>query len=126
MLTKLFLIFFGIIAITNSISLIAAIHYYKKYKALKNDYAICTDNLKKVTNDYNNLLNEYSISIKKYRENLTKLNKRTQEIKTVIDKYKEINVSDSLIDNECEQLKAILDKFVEIDKEVRTKLGEQK
>jgi len=98
-------------------------YYYKEYKALKNDYTICTNNLKKVTDDYNNLLNECTLSLKRYKENLVRLNKHSNEVKTLIDKYKEIKTQDVTADNDCEQMKIMLDKFIEIDNEVRSKLG---
>lgn len=123
MLTKLVFIVFGILMISNSSLLIATIHYYKKYDTLKNEYTICTNNLKKVTDDYNNLLNECTISIKKYKENLTRLNKRSNEVRSFIDKYKEIRTENLTTDNECEQMKIMLDEFIKIDNEVRTKLG---
>lgn len=126
MLTKLTLILFGILTILNSVLLIATIHYYKRYNALKNDYTTCTNNLKKVTINYNNLLNECTISLKKYKENIAKFNKRSNEVKSLIDKYKEIRSQESISNNECEQMKNILDRFIEIDNEVKLKLGGQR
>lgn len=123
---KLVFIILGISFILNSYLSIATIHFYKKYKELKNEYTICTSNLEKVTNDYNNLLNEYTTSLQRYKENLSRLNKRTHEIRSLVDRYKEIRIQGNVIDNECEQLKIMLDEFVKIDNEIRPKLGGQK
>lgn len=123
MITKLIFIIISLLIISSFSLLIGMVHFYKKYNLLKSEYTICVNNLKKVTDDYNNLLDEYSLSLKKYKENLTKLNKRSNEIKSLVNRYKEIKATNTTADNECEQMKIMLDEFTKIDNEIRVKLG---